>query len=476
MKDNLSIVISMVIFVILIVIFPLYNYFERQDDMSYNLALKTTTNFVDEVTEAGYLDQDAYNRFVEELSDTGNVYDIQLEAHRKVLTEDKENNSTYNEQYLIDYNDQIFSTAENKIKTNLNEKTIKDNAYYFNEGDQFYVKLKNSNTTMAGAIFNTIVPSSKKDRIVVNYGGIIKNQAWAKVDATYRDIGAIQTNKPSISLTAIESSGGSRQNKDQKINSEQPIDIYPSNQYFCFSANGPDVKNWWNNISGYIWSYTYTDNAGNVINSTPSSKRVGEEYKFNSNAAEGVYSFSVKAQDTVGNMSDPFEFQIKVGKQIVGSTGEGGFTSKQMLDITTNEFLNAYPKELDLTVYLGSSGHVYADDYIKIYGISATGTESLILYKKISELAGASSDTVTNKTMKIGKITSECNISSLTSYKYKDRSFSNVIKINTKFKNINPSNEYKKIRIIYYNAHPGCVLNISDTVGGAYEYKLEYSN
>lgn len=52
MKDNLSIVISMIIFVILIVIFPLYNYFERQDDMSYNLALKTTTNFVDEVTES----------------------------------------------------------------------------------------------------------------------------------------------------------------------------------------------------------------------------------------------------------------------------------------------------------------------------------------------------------------------------------------------------------------------------------------
>lgn len=192
MKDNLSIVISMVIFVILIVIFPLYNYFERQDDMSYNLALKTTTNFVDEVTEAGYLDQDAYNRFVEELSDTGNVYDIQLEAHRKVLTEDKDTNSTYNEQYLIDYNDQIFSADDNKIKTNLNERTIKDNAYYFNEGDQFYVKLKNSNTTMAGAIFNTIVPSSKKDRIVVNYGGIIKNQAWAKVDATYNALEKIE--------------------------------------------------------------------------------------------------------------------------------------------------------------------------------------------------------------------------------------------------------------------------------------------
>ena len=56
MKDNFSIVITMLIFVILIVIFPLYNYFERQDDMSYNLALKATTNFVDEVLQARLFD------------------------------------------------------------------------------------------------------------------------------------------------------------------------------------------------------------------------------------------------------------------------------------------------------------------------------------------------------------------------------------------------------------------------------------
>lgn len=482
MKDNLSIVISMVIFVILIVIFPLYNYFERQDDMSYNLALKTTTNFVDEVTEAGYLDQDAYNRFVEELSDTGNVYDIQLEAHRKVLTEDKETNSTYNEQYLIDYNDQIFSADGNKIKTNLNEKTIKDNAYYFNEGDQFYVKLKNSNTTMAGAIFNTIVPSSNKDRIVVNYGGIIKNQAWAKVDATYRDVGAIQNNIPSILLTDVESSGGSRENKNQGINSNQTIEVYPSNQYFCFKASGPSISNWWNSLSGYIWSYEYTDNAGNVTNSTPSTKGVDDEYRFNSNAAEGTYRFSVKAQDSVGNTSDPINFQIKVGTQIEGNTGEGGFTSKQELNIETNEFLNAYPKELDLTVYLGSATHVYSNDYIEILGISDSDEESTILKQYLNQLAGQTHGVVTNKTrsLKIAHLATEvivkCSITQPPSYDYNGMSFKDVLKINTNFKNFNTDNRYKKIRIVYHNDHSGCVLNISNTVGGAYEYKLEYGN
>ena len=55
MKDNLSIIVTMIVFVILIVIFPLYNYFERQDDMSYNMVLKSTTNFIDEVVNCGYI-------------------------------------------------------------------------------------------------------------------------------------------------------------------------------------------------------------------------------------------------------------------------------------------------------------------------------------------------------------------------------------------------------------------------------------
>ena len=63
MRDNLSIVIAMLVFVILVVIFPLYNYFERQDDMSYNLALKATTNFVDEVLESGYITTEMYEKY-----------------------------------------------------------------------------------------------------------------------------------------------------------------------------------------------------------------------------------------------------------------------------------------------------------------------------------------------------------------------------------------------------------------------------
>lgn len=181
MKDNLSIVITIMVVVLLMVLFPLYNFFERQDDMSYNLVLKATTNFADQIMNNGYIDQDMYNNFVSELGNTGNIYDIQIEAHRKVLTkingEDK-----YTEQSYIDYNDDIFDTIS---KGALMAKTLKNNIYSLNAKDEIYVRVKNSNTTLAGSLFNSIIPTSSKTRIDVSYGGLIKNNSWAKVDATY---------------------------------------------------------------------------------------------------------------------------------------------------------------------------------------------------------------------------------------------------------------------------------------------------
>lgn len=187
MRDNLSIIITMLVFVILIVIFPLYNYFERQDDMSYNIVLKSTTNFVDSVINYGYIDQEMYDKFIQEIAVTGNLYDIQVEAHKKVYTKDPHNpaSDTFIEQYLVDYNSDIFDentgvTRSSNIR--IDNKVLKNKAYYLNVGDQIYVKVKNSSTTMAGAIFNVIVPTSDSKRISVNYGGIIKNNAWKNQD------------------------------------------------------------------------------------------------------------------------------------------------------------------------------------------------------------------------------------------------------------------------------------------------------
>lgn len=317
MKDNLSIVISMIVFVILIVIFPLYNYFERQDDMSYNLALKTTTNFVDEVTESGYLDQDTYDRFIEELSDTGNIYDVQLEAHKKIKTTN-DGGLTYDEQYLIEYNNEIFDTTSGGVKNNINEKTIRKGAYILNEGDQFYVKLKNSNTTMAGAIFNTIVPTSKKDRITVNYGGIIKNEAWAKVEATYKDLATAVVTAPTVTLLRSEDTSGHNK-KEINQTDLSSITLYPKSECYVFSAEGPNSNSWWNEINNWVWKVK--DSSGAEVKSGNTSN-TSKEFKFDiSSLVDGSsYTLSVYGSDSVGNLTDPTNITIEIKQEIAGGS------------------------------------------------------------------------------------------------------------------------------------------------------------
>ena len=79
MEDNLQRVFSILISVLILFILPLYITFEKIDDISYSLALKITSNFVDNVTAKGYVSKEMYNDFVTKLSVTGNVYDVKME-------------------------------------------------------------------------------------------------------------------------------------------------------------------------------------------------------------------------------------------------------------------------------------------------------------------------------------------------------------------------------------------------------------
>ena len=122
MKDALSMILAVILLVILIIILPLYNYFERQDDMSYNTALKTVTMFVDEVAQNGYLDQNMYDKFIQRLGATGNSYEIQVEAQKRIITNDPDNtlnqeDPKYIEQYKSYYNKDIFNDETGSTST-----------------------------------------------------------------------------------------------------------------------------------------------------------------------------------------------------------------------------------------------------------------------------------------------------------------------------------------------------------------------
>ena len=79
MDGILQRIISILIAVVIFFILPVYIAYEKRDDISYALALKITTDFVNNVNARGYLDSKMYDDFISELALTQNSYDVYME-------------------------------------------------------------------------------------------------------------------------------------------------------------------------------------------------------------------------------------------------------------------------------------------------------------------------------------------------------------------------------------------------------------
>lgn len=79
MEDNVQRVFAILIAVIIFFLLPMYISFEKKDDISYALALKITSNFVDTVTQKGYLSKDMYDKYISDLAISDNHYEIFVE-------------------------------------------------------------------------------------------------------------------------------------------------------------------------------------------------------------------------------------------------------------------------------------------------------------------------------------------------------------------------------------------------------------
>lgn len=337
MKDNLSIVITIIVLVLLMVIFPLYNFFERQDDMSYNLVLKATTNFADKVMNNGYIDQDTYDKFVAELANTGNVYDIQIEAHRKVLILD-EDNTSYSEQSYIDYIDDIFNKINDTsgtVDANLMARSLKNNIYTLNQKDEFYVKVKNSNKTMAGALFNIIIPTSDKTRIEVNYGGIVKNNAWAKVDATY--IGHKQApSKPKLYLSKADGSDSREITNDSGVYEILKTDIVDNG--YVIRAESAAFEG--NTITNYFWKITNTNTLESFERKFSDPKLTDTGYTLND-----IYRLEVYVVDNQSYKSESTQIEIKIVENISveeTTVKKGDIDGNDVIDTADQTLLQQY--------------------------------------------------------------------------------------------------------------------------------------
>ncbi|MBH1940641.1 hypothetical protein I5677_07045 [Mobilitalea sibirica] len=84
--DDFEHIVDLAIVIILIFLFPLLFFGQKQDAIVQTVVEKEASQFVDEIRSKGYVTKEMYDEYVNQLSKTGLLYDVSLE-HRQLIYE-----------------------------------------------------------------------------------------------------------------------------------------------------------------------------------------------------------------------------------------------------------------------------------------------------------------------------------------------------------------------------------------------------
>ena len=197
MEDIVQRVFAIIFAVIVFFVMPIYMTFEKRDDISYALAVKITSNFVNTVKSKGYLTAKMYSDFVSELGATNNVYEVKMEHRVKkynpvINIYDKDGNVVE----ILDY--ELYKTQFNEgncesIDVNNYDKLnneIVSNKYEKSKGYDFKLTYK-----LGEIIFN-------EEQILNNLNQeTIENSNYFKMSEDYYKNNVSKENIPVIPLT-----------------------------------------------------------------------------------------------------------------------------------------------------------------------------------------------------------------------------------------------------------------------------------
>lgn len=169
MSDTTITIIAIFLAAILMFIFPLMAMSDRTDDVSQLAVQTATTEFVDNVRTTGVLTLDKYDSFVQEISATGNTYDVEMEI--QVLDENPGKKSTQTETTKIGEN-VYYSLYTTQIIEALNNNSGR---YVLKEGDIFSASVQNTNTTISQQLKNAFYRVTGNDtyQIAAQHAGIV---------------------------------------------------------------------------------------------------------------------------------------------------------------------------------------------------------------------------------------------------------------------------------------------------------------
>lgn len=172
MSDSLITVIAIMLTAVLLLVLPVMTMADRADDISKTDVETMTSNFVNEIRTIGKLTSEKYNKFVEELTSTGNTYDIEMEF--KILDENPGKKSTQSAKDKIGEN-VYYSVFTTQIQEALEGE---NKVYNLKEGDIINVSIKNTNLTLSQSLknfFYTVVGNDTYTIAASSSGLVLRN-------------------------------------------------------------------------------------------------------------------------------------------------------------------------------------------------------------------------------------------------------------------------------------------------------------
>ena len=151
MSDTLITVIAIVLAAVLMLIFPLMTMADRTDDVSQLSVETATADFVDTIRTTGRITPDNYSTFMQNITATGNTYDVEIEV--KVLDENPGKKTEQAQSTVIGEN-VYYSIYTSQILDVIDPDTGTPGTYNLKEGDIVSVKVKNTNLTLAQQLKN----------------------------------------------------------------------------------------------------------------------------------------------------------------------------------------------------------------------------------------------------------------------------------------------------------------------------------
>ncbi|KEO82778.1 hypothetical protein [Tumebacillus flagellatus] len=185
--DSISKVFALILAILLLYFYPMSEGYERQDDISYMVALKAVTEFTDSVRNKGYITPQMYNDFFDELQKTGNTFDVQMERQQKRYdpvysdTTPTKPTASFLGSYQVNYEEFYTQQIMDELFPDDQTKGLDDpsRVYKLNAGDFFKVTVVNTNKTAATLLRDFLNNgSSETERIVIPYGGMVLNEDY----------------------------------------------------------------------------------------------------------------------------------------------------------------------------------------------------------------------------------------------------------------------------------------------------------